>query len=280
MKNELKVLETREVFGKEFRIFGTPEEPLFLAKDVANWIEHKKPNEMIQNVEEDEKFKIKINPSDNIAMVLQSNTEYWFLTENGLYEVLMQSRKPIAKQFKKEVKKILKEIRQYGYYAQGNGFDEKLETIKIGMAKQQEESLRICEMLNAKTNAAIYASQYVASYATNVQNHMEYMISKNNDYSQYNGSLPYMQKIKMYSIEEFVSELKECFGIEMPKNEVIHKLVFLNLIKYNPLYGYLEPLDQSKIFVNPSTSDICFDKEFYYDLLHHFKNAPRPLIYK
>lgn len=25
----------------------------------------------------------------------------WFLTDDGLYEVLMQSRKPIAKQFKK-----------------------------------------------------------------------------------------------------------------------------------------------------------------------------------
>ena len=38
------------------------------------------------------------------------------LTENGLYEVLMQSRKPIAKQFKKGVKTILKEIRQTGGY--------------------------------------------------------------------------------------------------------------------------------------------------------------------
>ena len=44
------------------------------------------------------------------------NREVWFLTEDGLYEVLMQSRKPIAKQFKKEVKKILKEIRQNGGY--------------------------------------------------------------------------------------------------------------------------------------------------------------------
>ena len=35
-----------------------------------------------------------------------------FLTEDGLYEVLMQSRKPIAKQFKKEVKKILKGLRK------------------------------------------------------------------------------------------------------------------------------------------------------------------------
>ena len=39
----------------------------------------------------------------------------WFLTEDGLYEVLMQSTKPIAKSFKKEVKKILKELRIKGY---------------------------------------------------------------------------------------------------------------------------------------------------------------------
>ena len=35
----------------------------------------------------------------------------WFLTEQGLYEVLMQSRKPIAKDFKRGVKKLLKGIR-------------------------------------------------------------------------------------------------------------------------------------------------------------------------
>ena len=43
------------------------------------------------------------------------NQKQWFLTEDGLYEVLMQSRKPIAKSFKKEVKKILKELRVKGY---------------------------------------------------------------------------------------------------------------------------------------------------------------------
>lgn len=31
----------------------------------------------------------------------------WFLTEDGLYEVLMQNRKPIVKEFKKEVKNSL-----------------------------------------------------------------------------------------------------------------------------------------------------------------------------
>lgn len=38
----------------------------------------------------------------------------WFLTEDGIYEILMLSNKPIAKQWKKEVKKILKQIRLTG----------------------------------------------------------------------------------------------------------------------------------------------------------------------
>lgn len=114
--NELQVIKEQEVLGKDFKVYGSVDEPLFLAKDVANWIEHNKPYEMIKNVDEDEKIKIKINHGDSIARVLQANTEYWFLTEDGLYEVLMQSRKPIAKQFKKEVKKILKQIRQTGGY--------------------------------------------------------------------------------------------------------------------------------------------------------------------
>lgn len=43
--------------------------------------------------------------------------DVWFLTEDGLYEVLMQSRKPIAKQFKRGVKEILKSLRRTGSYS-------------------------------------------------------------------------------------------------------------------------------------------------------------------
>lgn len=37
--NELKVLNEQEVLGKQFKVYGTADEPLFLAKDVAEWIE-------------------------------------------------------------------------------------------------------------------------------------------------------------------------------------------------------------------------------------------------
>ena len=43
-----------------------------------------------------------------------------------MYEVLMQSRKPIAKQFKKEVKNILKQIRKTGGYIPVNEKDDDL----------------------------------------------------------------------------------------------------------------------------------------------------------
>ena len=84
-------------------MYGTPEEPLFLAKDVATWIEHTDVSNMVQCVDEDEKLT-------RTMFVSGQNREVWMLTENGLYEVLMQSRKPIAKEFKKGVKKILHEI--------------------------------------------------------------------------------------------------------------------------------------------------------------------------
>lgn len=106
----LQIIDERKLFGKDFKIYGDIENPLFLAKDVANWIEHNQVARMMEMVDENEKLMCSISTSGQ-------NREMWFLTEDGLYEVLMQSRKPIAKQFKKEVKKILKSIRMNGMYA-------------------------------------------------------------------------------------------------------------------------------------------------------------------
>ena len=100
----LEVIEQREVLGKEFKMYGTIESPLFLAKDVAEWIEHSNVSMMMKSIDEDEKVISNV-------YTLGGYQECLFLTEYGLYEVLMQSRKPIAKEFKKKVKEILKALR-------------------------------------------------------------------------------------------------------------------------------------------------------------------------
>lgn len=114
----LQLVDEREVIGKRFRIYGDFENPLFLARDVAEWIDYsfkdktrgiRNTNMMIQGIDEEEKLVAKVLSSGQLR-------EMWMLTEDGLYEVLMQSTKPIAKQFKKEVKEILRSVRKYGAY--------------------------------------------------------------------------------------------------------------------------------------------------------------------
>ena len=37
---ELQIFNEQEVLGKHFTVYGTADEPLFVAKDVAEWIEY------------------------------------------------------------------------------------------------------------------------------------------------------------------------------------------------------------------------------------------------
>lgn len=124
--NELKVLNEQEVLGKQFKVYGTPEEPLFVANDVAEWIEHSNTTEMLRNIDDDEKL---------VSTILRAGQgrQVNMLTENGLYEVFMQSRKPIAKEFKKKVKEILKTIRKHGLYATDNVIDNILNNPDFGI---------------------------------------------------------------------------------------------------------------------------------------------------
>ena len=109
IEREISIVSRSNFMGQEVDVYGTAEEPLFLAKDVAKWIGHSDVSMMMRNVDEDEKV------TSNVCTP-GGRQNAWFLTEDGLYEVLMQSRKPIAKQFKKGVKDILKTIRRTGEF--------------------------------------------------------------------------------------------------------------------------------------------------------------------
>ncbi|WP_302406381.1 phage antirepressor KilAC domain-containing protein [Leyella stercorea] len=105
--DEIKILHKSTFLGKEIDVWGTFENPLFRASDVANWLHNTNVSNMVKKVDEDEVTKFNLGSRQG---------ETLFLTENGLYEILMLSRKKDAKQFKKGVKKILHEIRTKGGY--------------------------------------------------------------------------------------------------------------------------------------------------------------------
>lgn len=130
---ELHVIHTEEILGREIEIYGTKEEPLFLAKDVADWIEHSNPTEMLRTVDEDEKLNSTILSAGQQRRVS-------FVTEDGLYEVFFQSRKPIAKQMKKVVKQILREIRQTGEFRMPKQAGDSLPQLFRGVADLIEKT--------------------------------------------------------------------------------------------------------------------------------------------
>ncbi|MDM5432352.1 BRO family protein [Bacillus hominis] len=155
--SQLQVIHEQAVLGQTFKVYGTKEEPLFLAQDVKQWIGHTNITKMLSSIDEDEKIKIPLNKK---LMGLQANTEYWFLTEEGIYELLMLSRKPIAKQWKKQVKAILKEIRLNGGYVVAH--EEEDDTIIMARA------LLVAQSAIDRKNKQLQEAQQVISQQVEV----------------------------------------------------------------------------------------------------------------
>ena len=108
MNNEvLKVITEKEILGKQIKMYGSIENPYFVASDVAEWLGERDGYTVARKVDDEEK-------DTQIVCTLGGNQKTTVLTEDGLYEACMLSRKEIAKPLKKEIKKYLKSIRLTG----------------------------------------------------------------------------------------------------------------------------------------------------------------------
>ncbi len=88
-------------------VYVSLDEPLFKAADVANMIDYSDGNswKMLQMCEEDEKL--------NLPLVVAGQTrQVAFVTETGLYNILSQSRKPIARKWRRVIHNELIRMRR------------------------------------------------------------------------------------------------------------------------------------------------------------------------
>ena len=113
----LSLLTAINFYGHELSVYGTLENPLFVASEVAEMIDYGKTaggsydvNTMVRTIDREEKEVRTITVPNGKSL---STT---LLTEDGFYEVLLQSRKPVAKKLKKKVKEVLKTLRIKGRY--------------------------------------------------------------------------------------------------------------------------------------------------------------------
>lgn len=150
--NEIRIINKSTFLDKEIDVWGSIEHPLFRAKDVASWLAIKNVPDLVKRVDVDEVHRFNLGS-------LQGDT--WFLTEDGLYEVLMQSRKPAAKQFKKGVKAILHELRKTGAYIVAKPEDTEEDIIARGLIaakaalERKEQQLKELQAANEQQAATI-----------------------------------------------------------------------------------------------------------------------------
>lgn len=119
--NELKVFEN-EKFGS-MRTMEREGEPWFVAADVCKALEIDNSRQALTRLDEDEKFTTVIS-NDGAATGKSSMS---FVNEPGLYSLVLGSRKPEAKEFKRWVThEVIPAIRKHGGYLTPQKVEEAL----------------------------------------------------------------------------------------------------------------------------------------------------------
>ena len=103
----LAVIQETEILGKKIVMYGSIEKPYFVASDVAKWLGERDGYTVARKVSEEEK-------DTQIVCTPGGDQRTTVLTEDGLYEACMLSRKEIAKSLMLEIKQYLKSIRFTG----------------------------------------------------------------------------------------------------------------------------------------------------------------------
>lgn len=107
MNENTLVVGTIKFDNKLLNVYSSLDEPIFRASDVASMIEYSEGNtwKLLELCEYDEKL--------NLPMVVAGQRRnISFVTERGLYNILAQSRKPIARKWRRVVHDQLIEMRR------------------------------------------------------------------------------------------------------------------------------------------------------------------------
>lgn len=130
---------TNDVFGN-IRGLEINREPWLVGKDVAEALGYNEPNKaIVRHVDEDDRTKYPI--TDNLGRTQES----WIINESGFYSLLLRSKLPEAKKFKRWVTSdVLPQIRKTGGYIPVNEEDDE----KTIMAKALQIMDRTIKMMD------------------------------------------------------------------------------------------------------------------------------------
>ena len=138
--NGIQIFNNDE-FG-EVRTAVVNNEPVFCLIDICKALEMSNPTMVAQRLDEDERTKL------DLGRAGETN----FVTESGLYAVILRSDKPNAKKFRKWVtSEVLPSIRKHGAYAVDELLDNPELAIKAFTAlKEEREKNKVLQAENER----------------------------------------------------------------------------------------------------------------------------------
>lgn len=143
MNNNLQIFNYN---SKQVRTIIKDGEPWFVAKDICDILEISNGRDAVSRLDGDEK--------DTVALTdgTPGNPNMTIVNESGLYNLILGSRKPEAKQFKRWIThEVIPSIRKYGLYATPDTVEKILENpdymIEI-LQKYKEEKQKRLEVEN------------------------------------------------------------------------------------------------------------------------------------
>ena len=160
--NEIKIFESNE-FGA-VRTAEIDGKPYFVGNDVAKALGYAKPlNALAMHVDEDDSLK------QGLIDGMGRTQETIFINESGLYSLILSSKLPTAKKFKRWVtSEVLPSIRKHGMYA----VDELLENPDIAiraftaLKEEREKNKKLMEDNNRMKPKEIFADAVTSSHTS------------------------------------------------------------------------------------------------------------------
>lgn len=146
--------------GQEVRTLTIDNEPYFVGKDVAEILAYKEPNKAItRHVDEEDRTKHPIPTKGGTQ-------DSYIINESGLYSLILSSKLPQAKEFKRWVtSEVLPAIRKHGMFAT----DELLDNPDFAIAtlqklKEEREERKRLEVVNSQLAVENQIMQPKAQY--------------------------------------------------------------------------------------------------------------------
>lgn len=146
--NDLQIFNNEE-FG-EVRTAVVNDEPMFCLIDICKALEIKNATDVAKRLDEDELTRLNLG-----SRAGETN----FITESGLYAVILRSDKPNAKKFRKWVtSEVLPSIRKTGSYNKPMTTSGQIQLLAQGYTELEQEVNNIKDVVGElKDNAPLYS---------------------------------------------------------------------------------------------------------------------------